>query len=60
MSEDREILLVGGPCNGRSVKYPGYLIEYKVGRGGRYLRRQYEHPAGSTLELLVWKVDDDE
>jgi hypothetical protein len=66
MSEEREVLLVGGPRDGQPVRYRVDLLRYgfdveaavnasrTVEHGGRYVKRRYEHPLGSVLELFVW------
>jgi hypothetical protein len=74
MSEEREVLLVGGPRDGQPVRYREGLLRYgfevadavntprTLRHGGRYVKRRYEHPLGSVLELLVWIAEgaDDE
>ena len=66
MSEEREVLLVGGPRDGQPVRYRVDLLRYgfdveaavntprTVRDGGKYVKRRYEHPLGSVLELFVW------
>ncbi len=74
MSEEREVLLVGGPRDGQPVRYRVDLLRYgfdvadavntprTVRSGGKYVKRRYEHPVGSVLELFVWfaEGEDDE
>jgi len=72
MSEEREVLLVGGPRDGQPVRYRADLIQYgfdvvdavntsrTLRSGGRYVKRRYEHPVGSVLELLVWFPEGEE
>lgn len=74
MSEEREVLLVGGPRDGQPVRYVADIPQYgyraedavntprTVMHGGRYVKRRYEHPLGNVLELLVWfpEGEDDE
>jgi hypothetical protein len=74
MSEEREVLLVGGPRDGQPVRYRADLVasgfdladavntSRTVAHGGRYVKRRYEHPLGSVLELFVWfaQGEDDE
>ena len=74
MSEEREVLLVGGPRDGQPLRYRADLLRYgfdvadvvntprTVEHGGRYVKRRYEYPLGSVLELFVWfaEGEDDE
>ncbi len=76
MSEEREVLLVGGPRDGQPVRYqPDLLRRANMDlspllntprtrmHGGRYVLRRYAHETG-VLELYVWfadgEGDDDE
>ena len=74
MSEEREVLLVGGPRDGQPVRYRVDLLQHgydladvvntsrTMKHGGRYVKRRYEYPIGNVLELFVWfaEGEDDE
>ena len=69
MSEEREVLLVGGPRDGQPVRYRADLLQHgfdladavntqrTISQGGRYVKRRYQHPVGSVLELFVWVAE---
>jgi hypothetical protein len=72
MSEEREALLVGGPRDGQPVRYRVDLLQHgydladavntprTVKHGGKYVKRRYQHPLGSVLELFVWFAEGKE
>jgi hypothetical protein len=72
MSEEREVLLVGGPRDGQPVRYRAELVQLgfdladavntarTIRSGGKYVKRRYQYPRGKVLELFVWLPEEAE